>query len=352
MYNLFSEESRSDLIIIVVLSLAFLLFIFRILNQGFNFNDLLNSVIVLLVIAYFIARSFLKETPLIESKYGVYLLGFIVLGLGGLYALIKILGSHYALFFLLGVGIISMFLLERYLDSQKKQSYKSQSQKSPRPEQKIRTNDVSSYSNVVQKIYYSIYYALTFSKRQREEKELKELNKKGQVKREILENLGWWDFNNSMLSNNQLGEMSDDEFNNLIKNFNERKEKEIQLKQSLIFKVIESIENFKPAKKWHNEDSYHKELLGWLKQPFPEIKYELQTGGSRPDLVIGKIAIEIKGPTDDNALNTLATKILKYSHYYEHVVFVLFEPSFSERNYKEITSGIKNTYLHVHVIRK
>ena len=115
-------------------------------------------------------------------------------------------------------------------------------------------------------------------------------------------------------------------------------------------KVIESIENFKPSKKWGNEDSYHKELLGWLKQPFPEIKYELQTGGSRPDLVIDKIAIEIKGPTDNQALNTLSTKILKYSHYYDDIIIVLFETSFSERNFNEIANGIKKTYSHVHII--
>jgi hypothetical protein len=121
---------------------------------------------------------------------------------------------------------------------------------------------------------------------------------------------------------------------------------------ALLFQVIDSIERFMPTKKWGNEDSYHKELLGWLKQSFPNIQYELQIEGSRPDLVIENIAIEIKGPTDNQALNTLATKILKYSHHYDHVIIVLFETTFSERNFQEISSGIEKTYSHVHVVRK
>ena len=234
MYNLFSEKWRSDLIITVVLSLIFLSFIFKIISRAFTFNDLLNSGIVLLVMGFFIARSFFKETPFIESKYGIYLLGFIVLGLGGIYAIIQILGSHYALFFLLGLGIISIILLERYLNSQKKQHYKQKSQKSPCPDQKIRTNYISPYSSVGQKIYFIIHSSLTSLTRQREEKETNELIEKGQVRKKILENLGWLHFNNYVVADKTLGEMSDDEFNNLIKNFNERKEKEIQLKQSLI----------------------------------------------------------------------------------------------------------------------
>jgi len=199
---------------------------------------------------------------------------------------------------------------------------------------------------------YLIYYLKNYSKRRKDQEEIDILREKGKERRKILENLRWWDFNDYILADILLGQKTDDEFNSLITELNQKKELEEQYRQSLISRVMESIENFIPTKKWGNEDSYHKELLGWLKQPFPEIQYELQTGGSRPDLVIGKIAIEIKGPTDDNALNTLATKILKYSHYYENVVIVLFEPSFSERNFKEITSGIEKTYSHVHVIRK
>jgi len=79
---------------------------------------------------------------------------------------------------------------------------------------------------------------------------------------------------------------------------------------------------------------------------------EIQTGASRPDIVIDEIAIEVKGPTDNQALNTLTTKCLKYSQYYKHLIIVLFEPQFSESNYWEIVNGIKTYSPHVEVIRK
>ena len=204
---------------------------------------------------------------------------------------------------------------------------------------------------IIGAVIYLIYYFLNFAKRRETEKENNIKMKIVDVRKKILGDLGWHE-DSDYPHPDLLFEMTETEFNSQIKSLTDKKVKEEQYKKLLISRVIDSIINFKPAKQWHNEDSYHKELLGWLKQPFPEILYELQTGGSRPDLVIGKIAIEIKGPTDDNALNTLATKILKYSQYYDHVIIVLFEPSFSERNYHEITRGIEKTYSHVHVIRK
>ena len=94
------------------------------------------------------------------------------------------------------------------------------------------------------------------------------------------------------------------------------------------------------------------ELSGCLKHEFKISEIELQTGTSRPDIVIGDIAIEVKGPTTNEALNTLATKIFKYSHYYKHMIIVLFKPQFSERNYNELVAGIKRRYPEVEVIRK
>jgi hypothetical protein len=189
----------------------------------------------------------------------------------------------------------------------------------------------------------------------------KELDEKMRINQErinILKNLGLFEFYTRINPDPQLHfdrqfvTMTDNEFNNLLQELKSQKENEEEYKKTPVYKVIESIQNFKPTKKWGNEDSYHKELLGWLKHPFPEIEYELQKGSSRPDLVISNIAIEIKGPTDDQALNTLATKILKYHHYYDHIVIVLFETQFSERNYREILDGIEKTYPNVKVVRK
>ena len=131
-----------------------------------------------------------------------------------------------------------------------------------------------------------------------------------------------------------------------------KEDKEAIIKESLFSKVIDTIKEFEPSRKYGNEESYHAELHGWIKKSFPQAKIEYQKGASRPDIVIDDVAIEVKGPTDSQALDTLTTKCLKYSHYYKNLIIVLFEPKFSERNYYEIVSGIKKYFPNVKVIRK
>ena len=89
-----------------------------------------------------------------------------------------------------------------------------------------------------------------------------------------------------------------------------------------------------------------------MKSKFPSARIEIQTGASRPDIVIEDIAIEVKGPTDNNALDTLTTKCLKYSRYYNKIILCLFEPVFSESNFREIEAGIEQHFPHVRVVRK
>jgi hypothetical protein len=125
-----------------------------------------------------------------------------------------------------------------------------------------------------------------------------------------------------------------------------------QRRNVLFREVIAAIMSFKPSRSYNNEFEYQLELQGWLKSRFPYSKIEVQSGSSRPDIVIGDIAIEVKGPTDDKALNTLTTKCLKYTQYYEKVIIVLFEPSFSEANYDEIKRGLEERFPEVHIIRK
>lgn len=68
--------------------------------------------------------------------------------------------------------------------------------------------------------------------------------------------------------------------------------------------------------------------------------------------MIEEIAIEVKGPTDDQALNTLTAKCLKYSQDFGKLIIVLFRPEFSERNYAEIKERITRVFPNVRVIRK
>ena len=131
-----------------------------------------------------------------------------------------------------------------------------------------------------------------------------------------------------------------------------RRDEDEKMKESLLYRVSESIENFKPSRRYRNEFGYHTELQGWLKAHFPSAKVEIQTGASRPDIIIDHIAIEVKGPTDSQALNTLTTKCLKYSKYYTNIICVLFEPSFTDKNFKEIKEGIDRTFPNVSIIVK
>jgi len=123
-------------------------------------------------------------------------------------------------------------------------------------------------------------------------------------------------------------------------------------KGSLLNLVVQAIEEFTPSRRYHNEFPYQAELQGWLKSRFPSSEIEVRRGASRPDIVIEDIAIEVKGPTDNRALETLTTKCLKYSEYYNKVIIVLFEPDFSETNFREIESGIERHFPHVRVVRK
>jgi hypothetical protein len=97
---------------------------------------------------------------------------------------------------------------------------------------------------------------------------------------------------------------------------------------------------------------YHTELQGYLKAKFPEALFEFQIGASRPDIVIGDIAIEVKGPTRSQDLDTLARKCMKYGQHYQHLTMVLFEPQFSQNEFTETETGLKKYFPQVELITK
>jgi len=116
--------------------------------------------------------------------------------------------------------------------------------------------------------------------------------------------------------------------------------------------VLTEIDHFRPSKNWSSEEGYQGELQGHLKNKFPTSRVEVQTGASRPDIIINNIAIEVKGPTDDNAINSLPAKCIKYTKQYDYLIIVLFRPSFSHRNYDAIMEGIKKLHVNVEVVIK
>jgi hypothetical protein len=94
--------------------------------------------------------------------------------------------------------------------------------------------------------------------------------------------------------------------------------------------VVREIKLFQPSGNYNNESPYHMELLGYLKAKFPNKKVESEKyrGSSRPDITIDGIAIEVKGPTGERELQTIADKCLRYcpSHP-KGMIIVLFRIS-------------------------
>ena len=119
----------------------------------------------------------------------------------------------------------------------------------------------------------------------------------------------------------------------------------------LLNQVVQLIKEFQPARQYRNELPYQCELCGWLKANFPLTAFELRTGSSRPDIVVGDIAIEVKGPTGRQQLDTIASKCLRYLQHWNNLIVVLFEVDVNERYYAEWEEGIKR-FAQVKVVRK
>ena len=106
-------------------------------------------------------------------------------------------------------------------------------------------------------------------------------------------------------------------------------------------RIYEEIKKFEPSQKYKDEIGYHAELQGWLKRQFPETKAEVYTQGSRTDIVIKDIAIEVKGPTGKEAMNTLANKYLRYTHHFKYLIVVLFDLRVSDGYYKDFKESLE-----------
>lgn len=86
---------------------------------------------------------------------------------------------------------------------------------------------------------------------------------------------------------------------------------------------------------------------------FPNSKIELQKGSARPDIIIDDIAIEIKGPTWENGLQTIADKCLRYSQYFEKgFVIVLFDVKVTNRFLDDWSNGLKQNFPKISILKK
>ena len=134
-------------------------------------------------------------------------------------------------------------------------------------------------------------------------------------------------------------------------------EEEIVLNYSNDFysEVIRSIEAFRPARNYGLESQYQIELNGFLKSKYPEseVDIEVQVNDSRPDIVIdNQIAIEIKGPTSFNDLETIFGKCHRYQQDFDFMIVALFDVQVDEQKYERWEGGIMQYFPDVRIIRK
>ena len=117
--------------------------------------------------------------------------------------------------------------------------------------------------------------------------------------------------------------------------------------------VTKCIREFKPIGNRLNEYQFQVQLTQYLKRDFPNTEMEVQRGSSRPDIVVNGIAIELKGPTGDRELQTIADKLLRYPQRFpKGIIITLFTVSTTSYRYEEWYKGIRKQYPNVEVIKK
>lgn len=117
--------------------------------------------------------------------------------------------------------------------------------------------------------------------------------------------------------------------------------------------VWKAVLDFKPSTVYDQETGYHVELYRHLAGRFQQVELEKRTGSSRPDISIGnRIAIEVKGPTSNGALDTVPSKIIRYGQHYGLVYVVLFRPGFSPNYFEEWQKGIQRNFPKAGVVTK
>jgi hypothetical protein len=117
--------------------------------------------------------------------------------------------------------------------------------------------------------------------------------------------------------------------------------------------VIQAINSFESFRRYDEELAYQIDLARWLQSRFPKTKIEETRGSARPDIVIGGIAVEVKGPTFDRDLQTISDKCMRYCQYYpQGMIVVLFDVYVNQYRYNDWLKGMKNTFPDVMIIKK
>ncbi len=140
-----------------------------------------------------------------------------------------------------------------------------------------------------------------------------------------------------------------EEFNDINDMF-----EDLSYSKEVFHNLIDSINLFQPLRYYNEEKFYQVELTGWLKSHFPNsfIDIEVQKGYSRPDIIVDNVAIEIKGPTSRQDLESIYGKCHRYLQDYPSLIVVLFNVNVSEDRYQDWESGVKQHFPDVVILRK
>jgi ribosomal protein S13 len=104
----------------------------------------------------------------------------------------------------------------------------------------------------------------------------------------------------------------------------------------LVNDIVEEIKSYKPSRKTSTELPYETGLHGFLSKSFPQLETQITRGRTRPDIVIGNIAIEIKGPTTMTHITSLGDKLLRYPEFWGKLIIVLFDIQVSDGQLNDI----------------
>lgn len=123
--------------------------------------------------------------------------------------------------------------------------------------------------------------------------------------------------------------------------------------ENLYDRVSNEIENFVPFKKYKTEEPYQIDLARYLEKKFKNIKIELTRSSARPDIIVeNDLAIEVKGPTYDHDLQTIADKCLRYPQYFKKgLIIVLFDIHVSDKRYDDWFFGMKKHFPSIRVVK-
>lgn len=123
---------------------------------------------------------------------------------------------------------------------------------------------------------------------------------------------------------------------------------------SFLQQVKSAIDSFEPSRRFNQESLYQMELNGWLKSQFPEsyVDIEVRKGYSRPDIVVDDVAIEVKGPTTVQDLETIFGKCHRYLQEYDDLIVMLFHVDVKEQRFQDWKAGIEEHFPEVVIIRK